>query len=570
MSKKMISLMALSLSFSVHAANDVCKLYRTKASASTALKEAPSYFISPDPNGKYVGVITTGGNTIVDLDTGDSIRFPGPYDPVFTPDGKYVTRPNGLFYDADDVREKAKDKSSANGMSPIHNGGMNGVYQSLGTVEAASAGNGNKATYRMIDDESGVSWQDYTIDHDNNGVKQKMGSAKKLCPGIKTDTPMLSKDGKYLSVYNSNSGTTQIYNIEENVKSGKPCQMVLDLGFPTGKVSFDYGNNQIAFHVDSVQTQTNYFSGISSRLRKDSFVLKIDKSKGADGKETWTPRSFTKMNLTDGKADLGTGTYYPRFRKDGSIVTVVQHKSGMQSYSLDVVQQNDIAWQPYKAYLFNPDMYATCNADQKKEIKSLYALGELWSQICGNYSDGMRFQDTLKIPFGMDHETCVKLIKDKWKGDIKNKVVKAGQSKTGSGSGVSDSALKLSTMKDLTEEDLIAVCPPKFQVSSTGRPSMVGMFGDRKPKTGPEILEAKCAGCHESAREDRPFIDFTNPSIADINMWAQHTFNKSLPEKKRMPPSDENQLEPEEEKMLKEYFIKVLSGQEEYKRAIPE
>ena len=565
MSKKLISLLAISLSFSVQAANeDVCKLFQTKASSSTALKDAPSYFISPDPNGKFVGVITTGGNTIVDLDTGKSIRFPGPYDPVFTPDGKYLTRPGGIFYNAEDVRKKAKANSFAQSMSPIHNGGMRGVYQSLGTVESPSSGNGNKATYRMIDDENGVSFQDYTIDHDNNGVKQKMGSAKRLCDGIKTDTPMLSKDGKYLSIYNEQSGTTQIFNIEENVKSGKPCQMVLDLGFPTGKVSFDYSNSQIAFHVDSVQTQDDYFSGISSRMRKDSFVLKIDKGKDASGKEKWVPRSFTKMNLTDGKADLGTGTYYPRFRKDGSIVTVVQHKSGLQSYSLDVVTQNDIAWQPFKAYLLNPDMYATCNADQKKEIKSLYALGELWSQICGNYNKDMRFQDMMKIPFGMDHDSCVKLIKDKWKGSMKSKVAEAGQSK---GSG---GELKLNTVKDLSEQDLIAVCPPKFEKNPNGNPNMVGMFGDRKPKTGPEILEAKCAGCHESAREDRPFIDFTNPSIADINMWAQHTFNKSLPEKKQMPPSDENQLEPEEEKMLKEYFIKVLSGQEQYKRAIPE
>jgi len=563
MSKKLVSLMALSLSFSVHAADDSCKLFQTKASASTALKRAPSYFISPDPNGKYVGVITPGGNTLVDLRNGNSVKFPDTYDPVFTPDGKYITTPGGNFFVSTDAHEKIDKNESAAGVKRIHNKGMEGVYQSLGTVKDE----GGKTTYRMIDDTAGVSWQEYTITHSNKAVKQKMGSSKKLCPGIKTDTPMLSKDGKYLSIYNKDTGTTQIYNIEENVKSGKPCHKVLDLGFPTGKVSFDYSNGQIAFHVDSVQTQTNYFSGISSRLRKDSFVLKIDKQ-GSGANEKWTPTSFTKMNLTDGKADLGTGTYYPRFRKDGSIVTVVQHKSGLQDYTLDTVNQNDIAWQPFKAYLFDPDMYSTCNADQKKEIRSLYALGELWTQICGNY-DKMRFQDTLKVPFGMDHDSCVKLIKDKWKGSMKGKVQTAGKKALQSQSSKSN-ALKIENVDQLTMEDLIAVCPPKFQISSSGRPTMVGMFGDRKPKTGPEILEVKCAGCHESQREDRPYIDFSNPSKADINAWAQHTFNKSLPKDQQMPPSDENQLEPEEEKTLKEYFIKVLSGQVQYQRAIPD
>ncbi|MCO4792617.1 MAG: hypothetical protein KC493_02805 [Bacteriovoracaceae bacterium] len=563
MRKMTISLLALTVSMPLIAEEpDMCKLSETQASSSTALTDAPSYFISPDPNGKYVGVIgDNAGNTIVNLETGKATKVPGSVDPVFTPDGKYLTLPGGTFYDyKKDIKPKADSGDSVGRPSSIHNDGMDGVYQSLGAVKTE----GSKTTYRMIDDTMGVSWQDYTIDSSNNRVKQKMGRNKKLCGDVASDTPMLSKDGKYLSIYNKTTGTTQIYNIEDNVNNGGKCNMVLDLGFPTGKVSFDYTNGQIAFHVDSVQTQANYFSGVSSRMRKDSFVLKIDKSTDSDGKEKWVPKAFTKMNLTKGKAELGTGTYYPRFRKDGSIVTVVQHKSGMQNYSLDVVKQNDIAWQPFKAYLFNPDMYGTCNANQKKEIKSLYALGELWSQICGKYNSGMRFKDTLKIPFGMDHESCVALIKKQWKGSNKTKVAQAGKSKSGI-----DGSLQIGKINELSVQDLEAVCPPKFEKSSTGRPRMAGMFGTRKPRTGPEILEAKCAGCHESRRDDRPFIDFSNPSKADINQWAQHTFNKSLDKKKQMPPADENQLEDDEQTTLKKYFIDVLSGRETYQRAIP-
>ena len=74
-----------------------------------------------------------------------------------------------------------------------------------------------------------------------------------------------------------------------------------------------------------------------------------------------------------------------------------------------------------------------------------------------------------------------------------------------------------------------------------------------------------CVGCHESSREDRPFIDFDNPSMADINNMAQLVFSPHE-KKKRMPPKEENQLEPEEKEMLKKYFLDVLSGAKEWKR----
>ena len=91
-----------------------------------------SYFISANPNGEEVGVIS-GGNRLVDLNQiGDGERItlrdreyevPGSYDPVFTPDGKYVTTPlivpqggdeaaqfRTFFFEINNLRKK-QDKS---------------------------------------------------------------------------------------------------------------------------------------------------------------------------------------------------------------------------------------------------------------------------------------------------------------------------------------------------------------------------------------------------------------------------------------------------------------------------
>lgn len=544
--------------------DDMCKLAKTVPSSSTALSVSPSYFISPDPTGKYVGIIG-GGNHLVDLETGKMTKVPGSVDPVFTPDGAYLTLPDGIFYNAQDIRVDANEGESTSSPKKVYSGGMSGVYQSIG-VKKESDGS---TTYRMIDDTSDVSFQDYKRKPGSDSLVQKNKYSRKLCKEFQSDTPMISKDGKYVSIYNSKTLSTQIYNIEDNVNDpDKPCKLVMDLGFPTGKVSFDYENKRIAFHVDSVQTQANYFSGVSSSIRKDSYVMNIDIGKDEDGNETWKASSFAKMNLSKREGKLGTGSYYPRFRKDGSIVTVVQHKTGFAEYSLDVVPTENMNFQPYNEYLYNDKEIARCTEENGKEIYAALALGELWAQACTAYETRLRPKDLLFIPSGMDYYSCVKLIKNAF---AKNKFKKV-QTGVKNLVGLTERRKKIyknqEVVNSLTEKDLLAACPPKHQNAGLAT-NQVGQLTTAKPKNGAEVIEAKCVGCHESSRPDRPFIDFDNPSKADINHMAQLVFNPSE-EDKRMPPAEENQLEENEKEMLRKYFLEVLSGEKEWKRPFTE
>lgn len=539
---------------------ELCKLAKTVPTSSTALTVTPSYFISPDPNGQFVGIISNAGNQLVDLETGKMSRISGGVDPVYTPDGDYLTRPGGKFLDAGEIREKAKANKNTEDAKVIYSGGMRGVYQSTGVIEQ-----GNKKIYRMIDDQDGMSYQEYERNGSSLKLTKLNSSAKKLCPGFKSDTPMISKDGKYVSIYNSDTLTTQIYNIEENVKnSNKPCKLVMDLGFGTGKVSFDAKNNQIAFHVDTINDQPNYFSGISGTLRKDSVVMKINIEKDAHGKETWTPTAIAKMNLTKSDAKLGTGSYYPRFTKDGSIVTVVQNKSGYGEYSLDVIPQENMNFKKYRSYIYSDAEIRRCT-DKKEgiEVYAALALGSLWANICTDYAAQLRAKDLLFIPGGLDHNTCIVLVAKMWRGDAKTKAKAAVISKLKRRNALI--YRRQDTLEKVTKDDMIAACPPNTNYAEGNEVNQVGTLMTAKPKNGAEVIEAKCVGCHESSREDRPFIDFDNPSMADINNMAQLVFSPHE-KKKRMPPKEENQLEPEEKEMLKKYFLDVLSGAKEWKR----
>ena len=59
----------------------------------------PSFFISVPPDGQHIGVIHGGENYIYDTDpnnqnangTNNLIRVPGSEDPVYTPDGRFIT-----------------------------------------------------------------------------------------------------------------------------------------------------------------------------------------------------------------------------------------------------------------------------------------------------------------------------------------------------------------------------------------------------------------------------------------------------------------------------------------------
>ena len=95
-----------------------------------------SFFISPNPNGKEVAVIAGFANRLVDIssmpDGGrvemgrQDTELPGYVDPVFTPDGKYITLPSSQFFKYSEAKKKGDDAK------PMMKQSYGAPYQSIG------------------------------------------------------------------------------------------------------------------------------------------------------------------------------------------------------------------------------------------------------------------------------------------------------------------------------------------------------------------------------------------------------------------------------------------------------
>lgn len=578
MKRLIIPTVLMALTFSAWAVDDdmlaaSCNVNTSSLVKRIQLPSPPNYFISADPSGKYTAVIDSyDDNMLVNMEDGSHQPVPGGVDPVFTPDGKFLTLPGGEFYDMDEIAPRVDDGRTARDVESAFSSGEGGVYQSIGILAGSDD---KKKTYRYMDDEAGASFFDVEMTFDSNGKlknSKRKGSSKRLCSEASSrDTPMMSKDGKYLSILNFETYTTQIWRVNDNGS----CDMMVDIGVPTGKVDFgfDSDNPQITFHVDEVRNNWRYFSGVSTIQRKSVYVMNLDKQ-GSGNDEKWQVRDMAKVTPPNTEA-LGSGSYYPRFRKDGTLVTVTQD-GPQDKYYLDVVDTNSLNFQ-----YFNPEVssgrvltQANCSPSDKNQFQSVLALGWLWSQTCSEYNHYLRNADFMLIPMGLDHDACINLVSKRWNkekdsfsADNRRRPIPSNSY----GDWTDPRHASTEDIKALTEEDLLAACPQK-QSAEVNRVVVIAQHDeDRGPMSVEQVVSRRCIGCHESrnvtmtedgaVRSDTngPFIDFANINSAeDAMVWRMRVFNPQ-PRSSAMPPPDDldgdgDISEEEFQKSLKENF----------------
>lgn len=169
-------------------------------------------------------------------------------DPFPTPDGKFYIHPNGIaFYDAkkiDTFGERAKPVAEFNDQQ--------GWYQSVGQYKDS---NGN-TFYRVVtsttdhDFKTGT-MRDYRLVQDASKKESIVpaGTPIALCGNIQTGNqlslPILSRNGKMISLFNPNTRTTQIYDLSSN----GTCNLRVDLGLFTGKGNFSYDGTKFVAPV---------------------------------------------------------------------------------------------------------------------------------------------------------------------------------------------------------------------------------------------------------------------------------------------------------------------------------
>jgi hypothetical protein len=456
--KKLIAISLISLSFSARA--DVCQLSGGNFESAVRINGLPGYFFKVHPDGKSIAFIES-GNQYIDLTTGSQHRFQGGVDPVWSPDGAILTHPGdddkGMTLYHGDAAIAAALKGKPEEAPKVSDPRLQGVYQSIGK---------SGDTYSVITDQGGASIAQYQI---VEGVITPMGQSGRLCNNITnfpSDLPMLSRDSKYLSVYDSTTRSTKIYNV-----NGMSCDLAVDLGFPTGKVSFNMDSSQITFHMDQFgEFDDGWFSGISKDKVKNVVAVKLTR----DGNRL-IPGDWS---LVSKASTIGDGGYYPDYDAEGNIHYLEDRANFFQFVK---VRQNQLEWYPYDSQLLR--VSGDCTECAKRQEKNgLEILAGLWSNVCSESGVDMKLSPIHAAT--IDPAACTSLVNDFWTPAL-----------------------------NVTKEKLLESCPKRGQESG----KIVGEWDLNRQINGEKLFNSRCLMCHSSdldAVVEKKFTIETGPDDA--------------------------------------------------------
>jgi hypothetical protein len=218
-------------------------------------------------------------------------------------DWKWIASPNHddkmRYYDFHDLLAKREHSQFV-----YEDAGLNEFYQSSAQLPSKAPGEFRFRTSIWTQ----LKYRDYTAYFDGDIVPKRVEKTKvkSLCPNLKKfdfSQPILSKDGSEIAGLSKNkdgSETTKVYKIE------KPrCTLDYDVGYNTGKVSFNYPppgeKSMITFTATIANKGPN--DSVSRTMRSGVWVFDPNKNK------TYPISS----------ADDAFKVAYPGFTQDGRI-----------------------------------------------------------------------------------------------------------------------------------------------------------------------------------------------------------------------------------------------------------
>lgn len=464
---------------------EICNPANPAIVKSVKTKRVPGYFFRPFPKSNMGSYAADDHNYVLSLDNPEGsteMIVPGSYDPVPTPDEQYMTIPS------DDQADKKKgitffsmNKLLSGDTQPLYvDTQFKGVYQSIGTRHQDAV----SPVYRILTDyvlpkdktgTDGLSIRDYKVTRqrgDDANVQPQGSGPMRICPGKKFSLPMMSKDGKQFSALDLDDYKTKIFNIVEDA-NGIPtgqCEVSMDLGMSTGKVDFNFNNDEITFHkfnYDPDEVKHGYNEVPSDDFVGNVYVYK--RSTGVISRVT---------NNTDSNA------IYPAFRQDGKIVYINHPRRG-EGYS---GPSSLVIADPNQAPRFTFD-YFPSDKDKgeiaKNKMKSMAGLGQLWNRLCSPFSDISTLESSVLSPLSLNERACVRMVDtywDKMKAELKGKT---------------DSRISDVDFSKISAEDLKKSCPkPKESATVTGTTP------DDNPTRPRAPVPTSCRHCHNFQWDD--------------------------------------------------------------------
>ena len=517
-----------------------CALQPSPAEKIVKINDIPSYFYKVHPSGKYIAFIGSKGNQLLEFETGKIIPLPGGIDPVFTSDGKYLVVPmfrdefkgplspgeqvilydgsnmemqssKMSFYDANIFLNKFKntkkpkldEKDFSNTL--YRDQDNNGVYQSVSLTKDGS--------YNLISDLNGVSIQNYKISKDNS-ESDELHSPCKNIGDFPTDLPILSKDGRFLSVNNAKTKSTQIFELLDDDK----CHMAIDLGLATGKVSFNKDSSKIVFHMDHFNESTGgYFSGTATDLIKDVYTMNLNQLKDNDGNTILKPTTWAKVSNTE---QMGNGSYYPDFSDNDELFYLSDVDNYFQFSKINLKQ---LTYTPFNNFIdLNIILEETGCVLLPEQTLSNFILGQIWSKACSQLND-TNLKDATLMSMSLSSINCKELVAKNWDDVFKETLINSYGNK-----------FNLTSLYSISKKDLQAACPQPALGSASKSPKVIGSWEKRDQSTFHELLQQKCISCHSRPMEYKTEIynkvfydekgDFLNYEKANVI--------------KKMPPID--------------------------------
>ncbi len=436
---------------------NVCSLREGSFESAVRINGLPGYFFKVHPEGKYIAFIEA-GNQLLDLESGKQFKAQGGVDPVWSPDGKFLTHPgddSGMAFHHSHEAIPAALRGKPEETTPFIDKRLEGVYQSIGK---------NGDTYSVITDQMGVSIGRYKVEGEKITT---VGEVTQLCKNIsdfKSDLPMLSKDGRYLSVYDGNSRSTKIFSL-----NGNDCKLEVDLGFPTGKVSFNSDSSQITFHLDQFgDFDDGWFSGISKDKVKNVVSMKLNK----DGDKL----TAGDWSLVSRATEAGNGGYYPDYDAAGNIYYLEDRDNFFQFVK---VGQKQLEWFPFDQNVFRTSGDCT-NCVAKTPKSPLEILSSMWGRVCDQA--GVNLNNSPLHVSAIDPIECRKMVDIFWTSSL-----------------------------EVSKEKLLAFCPKK--AVETGQ--ITGEWDTTSMANGEALFNQRCIMCHSRPMEFEKKITVLVSTVPD-------------------------------------------------------
>jgi hypothetical protein len=498
---------------------EVCRFAPFGVIQRTAPRRATSYFFRAFPDSQYVsyaGVDDPSSsiknhNYILDLKSRKEYRLPGPYDPVPICE-EIMTVPNNSDVRFFDIKRILAGQGNS---APLVKLDLPGVYQSVSACPQEG-----KGEVTMITDAAGVTLQKILVDVTTSPPQVSFPEeGKPVCQNFKVKFPMLSKDGKELSGADQDSKTTKIWRLEND----GTCSEIFDFRFLAGKADFSFDGNLLAFHVRSDIDNLKYFSRPSQNMAMNIYVY--DRLR----------KSLRKITN-----NFDRNSYYPVFRRDGTIVYMDMARDGGMSFVwLDPKKSPEIP--------FDVELPSTAG-EAPRDFQALVAIGRTWYELCADFPSTTTVAASALTALSLDEDECKEMVRKNW-SRFKATVV----NKTPSDTSQLSKRVSAQTTKTLSEQDLLAACP--VEKNTIKEIEVLGDLDETIITDAQTVIETKCMSCHTGHRFNDPQVLTANKNLVKKMLWR---ISERSPLELRMPVGAT--LPSHERKKLKTYLEAFVEG----------